>query len=82
MDGRRNNGGHPNSGRKPKDAEQKAIELLKDHDEVWASRLKDAVSEGKNWALKLYAEYRFSKPVQTTDITIGEVLKPDWIEDI
>ena len=78
-----NHGGkRPNSGRKPKDEEQKAIELLKDHDEVWAERLKSAVSEGKNWALKLYAEYRFSKPVASTEITIGEINKPDWIEDI
>ena len=78
-----NHGGkRPNSGRKPKDEEQKAIELLKDHDEVWAERLKTAVSEGKNWALKLFAEYRFSKPVASTEITIGEINKPDWIEDI
>lgn len=82
MDGRRNNGGHPNSGRKPKDAEQKAIELLKDHDEVWASRLKAAVSEGKNWALKLYAEYRFTKPVQTTDINLAQINLPEWIRDV
>ena len=78
-----NHGGkRPNSGIKPKDEEQKAIELLKDHDEVWAERLKTAVSEGKNWALKLFAEYRFSKPVASTEITIGEINKPDWIKDI
>ena len=84
MDGRRNNRGTKGNkgGRPPKDEEQKAIELLKDHDEVWAERLKSAVSEGKNWALKLYAEYRFSKPVASTEITIGEINKPDWIEDI
>ena len=81
-DGRRNNGGHPNSGRKPKDEEQKAIELLKDHDEVWATKLKDAVSDGKNWALKLFAEYRFSKPVQQTDIKLGEINLPEWIRDL
>ena len=61
---------------------KEARELLQDHDEVWASRLKEAVHRGEHWALKLFAEYRFSKPAQTTDITIGEVLKPDWIEDL
>lgn len=70
------------AGRKPRDEEQKAIELLKDHDEVWASRLKAAVSEGKNWALKLYAEYRFTKPVQTTDINLAQINLPEWIRDV
>ena len=82
MDGRKNNRGTIGNkgGRKPKDEEQKAIEKLKPYDDEAVAMLIENVRGGKHWALKLFFEYRFSKPVQTTDIKIGEMKMPEWMQ--
>lgn len=58
-----------NSGRKPKDAEQTIIEKLKPYDDVAISKLYEAIDEGKDWAIKLFLNYRFGMPNTKTDIT-------------
>jgi hypothetical protein len=58
-----------NSGRKPKDEEQTIIEKLKPYDDVAISKLYEAIDEGKDWAIKLFLNYRFGMPNNKTDIT-------------
>lgn len=88
MDKRKNNGGHPNSGRKPKAVELKAYE-----------RGLEAIvgqygSEGDYWSmiaekardsfphLKLLTEYTYGKAPEKIDITSGNlpINPPTWFE--
>ena len=86
-DGRRNNGGaRPGAGRPRKDEEDRAIKLLKPLEPKWLEAMEQALTDPndkcRGIALRLFAEYSYSKPVASTEITIGEIHKPDWIEDI
>ena len=71
MDGRKNNGGHKNSGRKPKAEEQKLIEKLTPLEPLAYKALGDALGNAEGWAVKLYFEYKYGKPRQQMDITSG-----------
>ena len=86
MDGRKNNGGNKNAGRKPKAEEQRLIEKLTPLEPHALKALGDALKEGQGWAVKLFMEYMHGKPRQTidqtnthilTDFDIKEVLKFD-----
>jgi hypothetical protein len=68
-DGRKNNGGHKTAGRKPKAEEQKLIERLTPLADSAHAALRDAVQAGEQWAVKLFFEYFYGKPKQSTDIT-------------
>lgn len=73
-DGRRNNGGHSTkgvAGRKPKAEEQKLIEKLSPFEDRALQALKSNVEAGEPWAIKLFFEYMYGKPKQSTDITSG-----------
>ena len=64
MDGRVNNGGNKNAGRKPKDEEGKLIEHLDaiiNSDEA-IEVLKNKIKIGDMRAIQLYFNYRFGKP--------------------
>jgi len=70
-DGRKNNGGNKNAGRKPKADEIKLIEKLDqliDKDSV-IKKLNELIEDGNFNALKLYFEYRYGKPKESIDIT-------------
>jgi hypothetical protein len=70
-DGRKNNGGNKNAGRKPKADEIKLIEKLDqliDKDSV-VKKLNELIEDGNFNALKLYFEYRYGKPKESIDIT-------------
>jgi len=72
-DGRKNNGGNKNAGRKPKADEIKLIEKLDeliDKDSV-VKKLNELIEDGNFNALKLYFEYRYGKPKESIDITTG-----------
>jgi hypothetical protein len=72
-DGRKNNGGNKNAGRKPKADEIKLIEKLDqliDKDSV-VKKLNELITDGNFNALKLYFEYRYGKPKESIDITTG-----------
>ena len=66
-DGRRNNGGNKNAGRKPKADEQKLIERLSPLDNIALNALKNALETEESWAVKLFMEYRYGKPKQTIE---------------
>jgi hypothetical protein len=71
MDGRRNNGGNKNAGRKPKAEEAKLIERLDNiinRDEV-IEMLGKKIKDGDQRAMTLYFNYRYGKPKESVDIT-------------
>ena len=74
MDGRVNNGGNKNAGRKPKADEQKLIEKLTPLCDVAYAALKDALDNKQGWAVKLFFEYMYGKPTQTIDQTTSVTL--------
>ena len=69
MDGRKNNGGHKNGGRKSKAEEQRLIERLTPIMPDAYKALKNALKDEESWAVKLAFEYFFGKPKQTIDQT-------------
>lgn len=62
-------GARDNSGRKPKDAEQKLIDALTPYDDEVIHKLVGAAKNGQPWAIKLFMEYRYGKPKQAIDMT-------------
>lgn len=72
MDKRKHNGGaREGAGRKPKTEEVQLVEKLTPFDEVALNALEQALRAGEQWAVKLFMEFRWSKPKQQTDITSG-----------
>lgn len=69
MDKRKLNGGNKNAGRKSKAEEQKLIEKLSPLENTAHKKLKEAIDEGKEWAVKMFFEYMYGKPKQGTDVT-------------
>jgi hypothetical protein len=67
-DGRRNNGGHPNAGRKPKAEEQELIEKLAPLEPLALKALEKALKEDKPWAVRLFLNYKWGKPRETKEI--------------
>jgi len=66
-DGRKNNGGHKNSGRKPKVEEQALIERLTPLADDGYKALKNALKDEQGWAVKLFFEYMYGKPKAIVD---------------
>ena len=70
------------SGRKPKCEEQRLIEQLKPYDIEWGNMLVKGIREGKPWALKIFAEYRWTKPRPTAETTVNLTNLPEWISEL
>jgi NADPH-dependent ferric siderophore reductase len=73
MDGRKNNGGNKNAGRKPKIDEIKVIEQMDAiavPAQAWRA-LWAKVEEGDIQAIKTWLSYRFGMPKQQLDVTSG-----------
>ena len=73
MDGRKNNGGNKNAGRKPKIDEIKVIEQMDAiavPEKAWKA-LWLKVEEGDIQAIKTWLSYRFGMPKQQLDVTSG-----------
>jgi len=68
-DGRKNNGGNKNAGRKPKAEEHKLIEKLTPLANDGYKALESALKDKQGWAVKLFFEYMYGKPKQTIDQT-------------
>jgi len=69
MDGRKNNGGHENSGRKSKAEEQKLIENLTPMNPIALKALQKGLKNEDQWAVKLFFEYFYGKPQARLDVT-------------
>ena len=71
MDKRKGNGGaRDNAGRKPKSHEQGLIQKLTPLQPAAFKALKEAISMGEPWAVKLFFDYKFGKAKETKDITV------------
>lgn len=68
-DGRKNNGGNKNAGRKPKADERKLIEKLSPLEPSAYKALENALKEEQGWAIKLFFEYMYGKPKQQIEQT-------------
>jgi len=70
MDNRKNNGGHKtNGGRKSKADEQKLVEKLSPLETTAHAKLKEAIEDGKEWAVKLFFDYMYGKAKQMIEQT-------------
>ena len=69
MDGRKNNGGHSNGGRKPKAEELKLVEKLTPLEPKAFEALKKGIESGEYVWIKMYFEYLYGKPKQQVDVT-------------
>ncbi len=67
-DGRKNNGGHSNGGRKPKAEEQRLIEKLGPLEKSAHDALKKGLEENQNWAVKMFFEYMYGKAKDRKEI--------------
>lgn len=68
-------GGHrEGAGRKPKADEQELIEKLSPLEPIAFEALKDALEEGKPWAVRLFFNYMYGKPRETKEL---EVIQQD-----
>lgn len=85
MDGRKNNRGTIGNkgGRKPKAEEQLLAEKLNPYESTAFTALESGLEKGEAWAVKLFFEYRFGKPVQTVEQTnkgIIDIKPHEWIK--
>ena len=71
MDGRKNNGGHANSGRKSKADEVKLIERLSPLEPKAFEALKAGIETGEFKFVQLFYHYYAGKPRETKDITLN-----------
>ena len=60
-------GAREGAGRKSKAEEQGLIEKLTPLEPMAFKALTDAINEGKDWAVKLFFQYKFGMPKQTID---------------
>ena len=70
-DRRKNNGGHPNSGRKAKAEEVAMIEKLKPLEPKAFEALKKGLDNGDFKFVQLFYNYYAGKPRETKDITLN-----------
>lgn len=69
-DKRKNNGGHPNSGRKPKAEEVALIEKLTPLEPLAFSALEKGLERGDFKFTQLFYNYYAGKPRETKDVTL------------
>jgi hypothetical protein len=60
-------GARVGAGRKKKDEEKSLIENLKPYDNAALSALANAIRAEKDWAIKLFFQYRYGIPKQIAD---------------
>jgi hypothetical protein len=84
MDKRKENKGTfgNNGGRPSKAEEQKLIEKLSPLEDLAHKKLKEAITEGKDWAVKMFFEYMYGKPKltidQRTELNIPTIDMNEW----
>jgi hypothetical protein len=72
MDKRKNNGGTKgNKGGRPSKAdEQNLVEKLSPLEKKALEVFKKAIEEEKQWAVKMYFEYMYGKPIETKEVSV------------
>jgi hypothetical protein len=84
MDKRKENKGTlgNNGGRKSKAEEQKLIEKLSPLEPLAFKALTDAITEGKDWAVKLFFQYNYGMPKQVVDQNTNLTVDNFSIKDV
>jgi hypothetical protein len=83
MDKRKNNGGHAtNGGRKSKAEELQLIEKLSPLEPLAFKALTDAITEGKDWAVKLFFQDNYGMPKQVVDQNTNLTVDNFSIKDV
>ena len=59
------------AGRKPKSIEQGIVEKLSPLEPKAFRALENALDEGKPWAVKLWVEHVYGKPVETKSVNVS-----------
>jgi hypothetical protein len=83
-DGRKNNGGNKNAGRKPKVDEIKIVEQMDAvaiPKNVWKA-LHDKVKDGDTQAIKTWLQYRYGMPKQVIDQNNTHTLNDFNLKDL
>lgn len=82
-DNRKTNGGkRENAGRKSKAEEQSLIEKLSPMEQEAFEALQQAILDGKDWAVKLFFQYKFGMPKQVIDQNTNHTLSDFQIKDL
>lgn len=82
-DNRKSNGGvRPNAGRKSKAEEQSLIEKLTPLEPKAFEALQNAIMDEKDWAVKLFFQYKFGMPKQVIDQNTNHTLSDFQIKDL
>jgi hypothetical protein len=63
----KNGGARAGAGRKRKEEEKSLIEKLKPYENAALFALANAIEDGKDWAVKLFFQYRYGIPKQIVD---------------
>jgi hypothetical protein len=66
-------GAREGAGRKSKAEEQGLIEKLSPLEPLAFKAFTDALNENKDWAVKLFFQYKFGMPKQTIDATVQTI---------
>ena len=85
VDGRKNNGGNKNAGRKSKSDEQQLIEKLTPLLPKAYKALEDGLKEGQSWATKMFFEYMYGKPnqkIENTNINYNQDLTDEDVKHL
>jgi hypothetical protein len=78
-DGRKNNGGNKNAGRKSKAEEQKLIEKLSPLEQDALKVLAKSVKAGDKWAIELFFKYMYGLPKQQIEADVQQRVI-NWVE--
>lgn len=81
-DGRVNNSGTVGNkgGRRPRKMEKELIQRLSKFDKAANAELGKAIKKGEAWAIKLFMEYRYGRPVTTLDMNVSSEMEIIWNE--
>jgi len=72
MEQKKQNGGkRKGAGRKSKSEEQNLVQKLSPMEKKALEVFKKALDEEKQWAVKMYFEYMYGKPVETKEISVS-----------
>ena len=71
--GNKAGGAREGAGRKSKAEEQGLIEKLSPLEPLAFKAFTDALNENKDWAVKLFFQYKFGMPKQTIDATVQTI---------
>ena len=79
-------GARPGAGRKPIKVREELVDKLTPYDDDVLGVMVEQAKHGEPWAVKLFLEYRYGKPVQRQEISGPDgdpmvVKLPEWMDE-